>query len=191
VRKQLNIVIFVTVAIGWGGGTMAASPQSPNLLIIHTDEHNFRTLGCYRALLPLEASARIPFVICFPGSIKPGTVVHEALATVDFKPTILGLMGVSSDGRTDGRDASSLLVTGKPPADWSNVAISRHAAGQWLMAVSSRYKLIVSTDAKAHPDLPRDKALDRFSLETLVDFVNGLARCARSVVAEAKVTCHV
>ena len=24
----------------------------PNLLIIHTDEHNFRTLGCYRALLP-------------------------------------------------------------------------------------------------------------------------------------------
>ena len=24
----------------------------PNLLIIHTDEHNFRTLGCYRNLLP-------------------------------------------------------------------------------------------------------------------------------------------
>jgi len=37
----------------------AAAPQSPagakakgpNLLIIHTDEHNFRTLGCYRALM--------------------------------------------------------------------------------------------------------------------------------------------
>ena len=24
----------------------------PNLVIIHTDEHNFRTLGCYRALMP-------------------------------------------------------------------------------------------------------------------------------------------
>ena len=23
----------------------------PNLLIIHTDEHNFRTLGCYRDLM--------------------------------------------------------------------------------------------------------------------------------------------
>jgi uncharacterized sulfatase len=26
----------------------------PNLLLIQTDEHNFRTLGCYRALLPKE-----------------------------------------------------------------------------------------------------------------------------------------
>jgi len=26
--------------------------KSPNLLVIHTDEHNFRTLGCYRATLP-------------------------------------------------------------------------------------------------------------------------------------------
>jgi hypothetical protein len=42
-----------------------------------------------------------------------------------------------------------------------------------------------------HSGLPRDKALDRFSLETLVDFVNGLARYARSVRADAKVTCHV
>lgn len=44
---------------------------------------------------------------------------------------------------------------------------------------------------RRHPDLARDKALDRFSLETLVDFVNGLARYARSVAAEAKVACHV
>jgi len=44
---------------------------------------------------------------------------------------------------------------------------------------------------KRHADLPRDKALDRFSLETLVDFVNGLARYARSVRTDAKVACHV
>jgi len=44
---------------------------------------------------------------------------------------------------------------------------------------------------RQHADLPRDKALDRFSLETLVDFVNSLARYTRSVAAEAKVTCHV
>jgi len=96
--------------------------------------------------IPLEASARIPFIISYPGKIKPGTVIHEALATVDFKPTILGLMGVPGEGPTEGRNASALLLTGRPPADWSNVAISRHTAGQWLMAVSSRHKLIVSRD---------------------------------------------
>ena len=26
-------------------------PRKPNLLVIHTDEHNFRTLGCYRRTL--------------------------------------------------------------------------------------------------------------------------------------------
>lgn len=28
--------------------------DKPNLLIIHTDEHNFRTLGCYRDTLSPE-----------------------------------------------------------------------------------------------------------------------------------------
>lgn len=31
--------------------TLAAKSTKPNLLIIHTDEHNFRTLGCYREQL--------------------------------------------------------------------------------------------------------------------------------------------
>jgi hypothetical protein len=44
---------------------------------------------------------------------------------------------------------------------------------------------------RQHPGLPLNKALDRFSQDTLVDFVNGLARYARSVRADAKVTCHV
>lgn len=28
--------------------------QQPNIVIIHTDEHNFRTLGCYRECLQNE-----------------------------------------------------------------------------------------------------------------------------------------
>ncbi len=34
--------------------SVAASAVPPNLLIIQTDEHNFRTLGCYRETLPKE-----------------------------------------------------------------------------------------------------------------------------------------
>jgi len=97
--------------------------------------------------IPLEGSARIPFLISYPGKIKPGTVVHEALATVDFKPTILSLLGAPPDERDEGRNASALFLNGKAPADWKNVAISRHAPGEWLMAISSRYKFIVSTDS--------------------------------------------
>ncbi|MFR9502893.1 MAG: sulfatase-like hydrolase/transferase [Rikenellaceae bacterium] len=41
-----------------GGCTLSAvaamAAEKPNLLIIHTDEHSFRTLSCYQALLPEE-----------------------------------------------------------------------------------------------------------------------------------------
>jgi len=36
------------------GEVFAARKRRPNLLIIHTDEHNFRTLGCYRAVMSRE-----------------------------------------------------------------------------------------------------------------------------------------
>lgn len=97
--------------------------------------------------IPLEGSARIPFILSYPGKVKPGTVVHEALANVDFKPTILSLMGVAHPGGDEGRDASVLLVNGTAPEGWKDVAISRNANGQWLMAASSRYKFIVSPDS--------------------------------------------
>jgi hypothetical protein len=44
---------------------------------------------------------------------------------------------------------------------------------------------------RQHPALARDKALDQFSLETLVDFTNTLARYARSLRPGIKVQCHV
>lgn len=97
--------------------------------------------------IPLEGSARIPFVISFPGKIRSGTVVHEALNNVDFKPTLLGLLGLPRDPNDEGRDASALFFSGKAPADWRNVTFSRHAAGNWLMAANSRHKLIISGDS--------------------------------------------
>ncbi|MEX0325040.1 MAG: sulfatase [Puniceicoccaceae bacterium] len=43
--------LLLSLALATGAG-VSGDESRPNLLIIHTDEHNFRTLGCYRALLP-------------------------------------------------------------------------------------------------------------------------------------------
>lgn len=96
--------------------------------------------------IPLEGSARIPFVMAYPGLVKPGTVVHEALNNADFKPTLLGLLGMPQDASDQGRDASALLLAGKPPAGWKDVTFSRNSDGLWLMAASSRHKLILSVN---------------------------------------------
>ena len=39
-----NTILACLLSLAFG----QLSAQKPNLLIIHTDEHNFRTLGCYR-----------------------------------------------------------------------------------------------------------------------------------------------
>jgi len=119
-----------------------------NTIVIFTSDHG--EMAGEHSLInkgyPFEASARIPFVIAYPGKISPGTVIHKALDTVDFKPTILSLLGLPRDEHDEGRDASVLFLTGKAPPDWQNVVFSRNAYGHWLMAVSSRYKFVVYPD---------------------------------------------
>lgn len=113
--------------------------------------------------VPLEASARIPFLVYAPGRVAPGTVVREALGTVDFKPTILSLLGVANPDRDEGRDASALFRTGRAPAGWDDVAFVRIGGGTrgtaatedgeggggagWLGAFTGRHKFIVAPNA--------------------------------------------
>jgi arylsulfatase A-like enzyme len=95
--------------------------------------------------VPYEGSARIPFVIRCPGRIAPGTIVEEALTCVDFLPTIMSLLEVPCDLVVDGRDASPLF-TGKDVA-WDDVAFVRSTPGApWLSVLTSRYKLVYSTN---------------------------------------------
>lgn len=109
-------------------------------------EHHRQNKG-----VPFEASAKIPFLVYHPAKIQPRTVVREALGCVDFLPTILSLMNVQTAGDEEGRDASTLLTTGKAPAGWKDIAIMRgtgRAPGpqdlNWLAAVTKRYKVIYS-----------------------------------------------
>lgn len=113
--------------------------------------------------VPMEGSARIPFLIHAPGIVPPGSVVRAALGTVDFKPTILALLGVPNPDRDEGRDASALFRTGRTPEGWNDLAFVRigggpkRAAGAedgeggggsgWLGAFSRRHKFVVAPGA--------------------------------------------
>ncbi len=96
--------------------------------------------------VPYETSAKVPFVLYFPGVVPAGTIVRPALGCVDFLPTILRLMGVEPDCPYEGRDASALFA-GKRPAGWRDVAFfrgtSRNSA-TWLAAATARYKLVLA-----------------------------------------------
>jgi len=102
--------------------------------------------------VPYEGSARIPFLMHYPGTVKPGTVINEALGTVDFTPTILSMMGVESDVAYQGRDASALFMGKGQDKDrsWKDITVVRSASVKslWIAAISDRYKLVLSKDDK-------------------------------------------
>jgi uncharacterized sulfatase len=119
-----------------------------NTIVIFTADHGDLRGEHHRQNkgVPFEGSAKVPFVIYYPGKIKGGTVIGETLGCVDFLPTILSLMGVRTAGKEQGRDASRLFTDGKAPAGWEDITFVRSTGGQgiWLAAISGRYKLIYS-----------------------------------------------
>jgi arylsulfatase A-like enzyme len=117
-----------------------------NTIVVFTADHGdlCGEQGRLNKGVPYEGSAKIPFILYYPAKVPAGTVVDEALASIDFLPTVLSLMEVQTAGKEQGRDASALLV-GKKPADWHDVAFLRGTgAANWVCAVTDRYKLVYS-----------------------------------------------
>lgn len=65
-----------------------------------------------------EGGVRVPFIIRWPGKIKPGTVNHAPIISVDMYPTILSLTGshIAPDKKQsiDGIDISQTVLNNKP-----------------------------------------------------------------------------
>ncbi len=117
---------------------------------------------------PLEASAKVPFIVYYPLKIPSGAVVKNAVNTADFSPTILSFIGLRVPSSMRGRDFSEFLQ--KPDKGWEDITFMRNAGaagnGQWMAAVTSQYKLIISnTDKPWLIDMESDP-------DELINFIN-------------------
>lgn len=135
--------------------------------------------------IPLEASAKIPFVIRFPEKIRSGLRIDHAMNTTDFMPTILRLLEEGEpSGREEGRDLSSLFTGGELKAEDVTFMRGTGSPGQthgWIAAVTPSHKLILSgkdepwlLDLDEDPDElrnfagePEKKEVVRFLAESL------------------------
>ena len=118
--------------------------------------------------IPLEASARVPFIVYAPGVVPPQTHIKPALANVNFKPTILSLMGVPNPGEAEGRDVSAFFrgqATESPEPAFLRIGSGEEGGSRgWLGAFTRRHKLVIGADGE--PAL--------FDLETDPDELNNL-----------------
>lgn len=145
---------------------LEATKQLDNTLVIMTSDHGDL---CYEHDRlnkgnPYEGSARVPLILRQPGRIKAQQYYTQPVGTVDLTPTVMGLLNLPANPDDQGRDLSVALADASESVDSKqapNVTFLRNAgkSAQWVAAVDSRYKLILSVDdvpwlfdAKEDPD---------------------------------------
>ncbi|MCC9641895.1 sulfatase [Rhodopirellula sp. JC740] len=100
---------------------------------------------------PYEGSAKVPMIVAGEGVVTKGLQIDETLGTVDFAPTLFGLLGYRVPDSMQGLDASKWFqrLSGDPSSTVEEQVTFLRAASNkptWVAAVTDRYKLIVSAE---------------------------------------------
>ena len=92
---------------------------SNNTIVIYTSDQGFflGDHGWFDKRLMYEESIRMPFLIRYPGVLRPGAVNRDLILNIDFAPTFLDYAGVKAPAEMQGRSFRRSLE-GHTPRDW-------------------------------------------------------------------------
>ena len=90
-----------------------------NTILIYASDQGFflGEHGFFDKRFMYEESLKMPFVIRYPGKIKPGTIVDDIVSNIDFAPTLLDMAGVAAPEQVQGKSFFSNLK-GETSEDW-------------------------------------------------------------------------
>jgi len=139
---------------------LEAEGLAENTIVVFTADHGdlMGEHGRVDKGLPYEASAKVPFLLRYPGKVKPGKQIEKAYTLADFAPTVLGLMGVDHSAYSfHGIDASSDFKSKTMKVEDDRIVYMTNANSNWVAAVNNHYKLVLSPHDKPWLfDLKRD-----------------------------------
>jgi len=117
-----------------------------NTIVVFTTDHGEYAgeQGAHGKNQLYETAYRIPMIVHWPEGIAPGIRIDNVMSTVDFQPTILGLMGMEACGREQGRDGSAFL-RGEKPA-WDDYAHLHHSSHTRAGIFTREYELALVED---------------------------------------------
>jgi|TARA_B110000495_G_C23036186_1_gene618897 arylsulfatase A-like enzyme len=120
---------------------------SENTIVVFTSDHGDMMCEHCRMNkgLPYKTSAGIPFLLRFPSKVPSGKVIETAYTTIDFFPTLMGLMGIKKGlPPFHGLDASKDFTSKKKKVRNDRVVYIRQSSGGWVAAFDHRFKLVLS-----------------------------------------------
>ena len=85
---------------------------SDNTVVIYASDQGFYMgeHGWFDKRFIYEESLKTPFVIRYPGVIKPGTKVNEVVSNIDWAPTVLNITGTAIPSELQGESFLPLLT---------------------------------------------------------------------------------
>ena len=118
-KKYLRCVKGVDDNVGRILDYLDESGLAENTIVMYTGDQGFflGEHGLYDKRIMYEEALRMPFLVRWPGQVKPGSRSEGMILNVDFAPTMLEAAGEQPHPEMQGRSFVSLLE-GKIPADW-------------------------------------------------------------------------
>jgi len=99
-----------------------------NTVIIYTGDQGFM-LGEHDYMdkrWMYDESHRMPFLVRYPKTIKPGSRTDAIVENVDYGPTMLDFAGIKTPDCMQGASFKSICETGREPASWKKAAYYRY-----------------------------------------------------------------
>ncbi|OEJ98814.1 hypothetical protein A8C32_06400 [Flavivirga aquatica] len=136
--------------------TLSSLAQTkPNLIIVHTDEHNFRTLSCYQKLLPEEQAfvwgkgnnTTTPYIdkLANEGAICTSYYASSPVCTPSRASLVTGLYPQATGAPKNGLHLNKDVVTFAKIL--KNQGYATSYVGKWHLAGHSKYKFNVQDNA--------------------------------------------
>jgi arylsulfatase A-like enzyme len=118
-QDYLATVQSVDDSVGRVLAFLDRSGLASNTLVVYTSDQGFflGDHGLFDKRFMYEESIRMPFLVRWPASIKPGTRSDALALNIDFAPTFLEVAGLPKSADMQGRSLLSVLH-GRTPSDW-------------------------------------------------------------------------
>jgi N-acetylglucosamine-6-sulfatase len=157
IKNYLRCIRAVDENIGRMLDYLDESGLAENTIVIYSSDQGFYLgeHGWYDKRWMFEESLEMPFIIKWPGTIKPGIRSEALIQNIDYAPTFLDVAGAAIPDDMQGVSLVPVLKNeGKAPADWRD-AIYYQYSGEATHNVAehdgvrgSRYKLMHFPNSK-------------------------------------------
>lgn len=123
VKDYLRCIASMDENIGRALDYLEKNGLAEDTIVVYSSDQGFflGEHGWFDKRFIYEESLRMPFIVRYPGKVKPGSVSKAIVQNIDFAETFLDYAGVDIPADMQGRSLRPILE-GNTPEDWRDAA---------------------------------------------------------------------